>query len=244
MTTAHRPTWNSATGGNADKGNWSLGGATSQQFSARDLPGHNTLKTRQAGQTSKDDVLGKDLKEELRLRESEAADQKLREKTRVVSDKTTSSSSTLLLKAAGEVGKASKKKGKSAKAASGVPDDTDDFVEDDSDDESSDDDDDDDDEEELMRELAKIKREREEERKKQESLAAEELLEQQKEDALTGNPLLNDGKGAGGKVMKRRWNDDVVFKNQARSEPETKRRFINDTIRNDFHRRFLKKHMQ
>ncbi len=30
--------------GNADKGNWSLGGATSQQFSARDLPGHKVLK--------------------------------------------------------------------------------------------------------------------------------------------------------------------------------------------------------
>jgi protein CWC15 len=31
--------------------------------------------------------------------------------------------------------------------------------------------------------------------------------------------------------MKRRWNDDVVFRNQAKDEPEHKRRFINDTIR-------------
>jgi protein CWC15 len=44
--------------------------------------------------------------------------------------------------------------------------------------------------------------------------------------------------------MKRRWNDDVVFKNQARNEPEVKKRFINDTIRNDFHRRFLNKYIQ
>lgn len=42
-------------------------------------------------------------------------------------------------------------------------------------------------------------------------------------------------------VVKRRWNDDVVFKNQARDEPKKKQRFINDTIRNDFHRNFLAK---
>jgi len=41
--------------------------------------------------------------------------------------------------------------------------------------------------------------------------------------------------------IKRRWNDDVVFRNQARDEPEHKKRFINDTIRSDFHRSFLKK---
>ena len=34
-----------------------------------------------------------------------------------------------------------------------------------------------------------------------------------------------------------RWDDDVVFKNQSRNEPKKERRFINDTIRNDFHRR-------
>lgn len=42
----------------------------------------------------------------------------------------------------------------------------------------------------------------------------------------------------------RRWNDDVVFKGQARTEPETKKRFVNDTIRNDFHRRFLTKYIK
>ena len=38
--------------------------------------------------------------------------------------------------------------------------------------------------------------------------------------------------------------DDVVFKGQARTEPETKKRFVNDTIRNDFHRRFLTKYIK
>ena len=41
-----------------------------------------------------------------------------------------------------------------------------------------------------------------------------------------------------------RWDDDVVFKNQARDEPVAKKRFINDTIRNDFHRKFLSKYIQ
>jgi protein CWC15 len=44
--------------------------------------------------------------------------------------------------------------------------------------------------------------------------------------------------------IKRKWNDDVVFKNQSRGEVEKKKRFVNDTIRNDFHRSFLKKYMK
>jgi protein CWC15 len=30
----------------------------------------------------------------------------------------------------------------------------------------------------------------------------------------------------------------------ARSEPDVRKRFVNDTIRNDFHRRFLGKYMK
>lgn len=41
-----------------------------------------------------------------------------------------------------------------------------------------------------------------------------------------------------------RWDDDVVFKNQARGETKTAKRFVNDTIRNDFHRKFLHKYMK
>ncbi len=41
-----------------------------------------------------------------------------------------------------------------------------------------------------------------------------------------------------------RWDDDVVFKNQARNEPKQQKRFINDTIRNDFHKRFLQRYIR
>lgn len=58
-----------------------------------------------------------------------------------------------------------------------------------------------------------------------------------------GNPLLaTDGTNGTTGKLKRRWNDDVVFRNQAKGEPDrNKKRFINDTVRNDFHKRFLNK---
>ena len=123
-----------------------------------------------------------------------------------------------------------------------------------SDDDSSDDDSDDsDDEAALQAELAKIRAEREAARAKEEEEARAEEEARMEEAALTGNPLLNAAAGgggadgtasaaAGGGRMKRRWNDDVVFRNQAKREPDqNKKRFINDTVRNDFHKRFLNK---
>jgi len=120
-------------------------------------------------------------------------------------------------------------------------DDRDEEDEEESDLDSSDSDDEDDNEEELLqRELEKIKKEREEARKKKEAEESEASLREQSDAAMASNPLLNKSS----QQVKRKWNDDVVFKNQARSEPEIKKRFINDTIRNDFHRRFLTKYMK
>ncbi|KAB2096220.1 hypothetical protein ES319_A01G094300v1 [Gossypium barbadense] len=41
-----------------------------------------------------------------------------------------------------------------------------------------------------------------------------------------------------------RWDDDVVFKNQVRGETKPQKCFIKDTIRNDFHRKFLLKYIK
>ncbi len=94
----------------------------------------------------------------------------------------------------------------------------------------------------MQRELERIKAERQAAAAKREE---EERLMNEKNDreaALKGNPLMNlSNDNVGG--IKRRWNDDVVFRNQALSEPELKKRFVNDTIRNDFHRSFLKKYI-
>ncbi|GMH50321.1 hypothetical protein TrRE_jg8940, partial [Triparma retinervis] len=64
------------------------------------------------------------------------------------------------------------------------------------------------------------------------------------EAAMTGNPLLSDGSTGKSGKMKRKWNDDVVFRNQARGEQKKEKRFVNDTVRNDFHRRFMSKFMK
>ncbi|PPS16910.1 hypothetical protein GOBAR_AA03663 [Gossypium barbadense] len=42
----------------------------------------------------------------------------------------------------------------------------------------------------------------------------------------------------------RQWDDDVVFKNQVRGETKPQKCFIKDTIRNDFHRKFLLKYIK
>jgi protein CWC15 len=46
--------------------------------------------------------------------------------------------------------------------------------------------------------------------------------------------------------VKRRWDDDVVFKNCARSEPDKKKdqQFINDSLRSEFHRKFMEKYVK
>lgn len=108
----------------------------------------------------------------------------------------------------------------------------------------SDDDDDDDDEEELQRELEKIKAERQAAALRREDEERQLAESTARESALHGNPLVQGLEGLGGQAkIKRKWNDDVVFRNQAQSEPEVKKRFVNDTIRNDFHRNFLRKYV-
>lgn len=60
--------------------------------------------------------------------------------------------------------------------------------------------------------------------------------------SIQGNPLLRAG--AGNFTVKRRWDDDVVFKNCARQEENKKAsHFINDTLRSDFQKKFLDKYI-
>merc|ERR1712014_302670 len=98
----------------------------------------------------------------------------------------------------------------------------------------NDDDDEDEDTEELMRELARIKKEREEEEEKK-----KEDERARRDEIMKGNPLLQSGDFS----LKRKWDDETVFQNQARTAPKTKQRFINDAVRSDFHRKFLNKYI-
>lgn len=83
--------------------------------------------------------------------------------------------------------------------------------EDDDGDGSEEDSDEEDDTEELMRELEKIKQERQQEKDKQELEKEQEKQRMMEERAISGNPLIQQEFG-----VKRRWDDDVIFKNQSR----------------------------
>lgn len=135
-------------------------------------------------------------------------------------------------------------------------------------DSESDDDDDEDDEDdaaELLATLQKIRKERAEEKERQERERLEAEEAKREEEAMTGNPLLQLGEQKRDFSVKRRcvvfsaklrygywhgcvlldrWDDDVIFKNQARGADEKpKKRFVNDMLRSDFHRKFLSKYI-
>jgi protein CWC15 len=98
----------------------------------------------------------------------------------------------------------------------------------------------------LERELARIRAERAEASRAEDEARAREAEAR----AVAGNPLLATGSGA-----RRRWDEDVVFRNQTRAGGNRygiddedvvngSKRFINDTTRSDFHRRFMQKYMK
>jgi len=62
--------------------------------------------------------------------------------------------------------------------------------------------------------------------------------------SLCGRARVPAARSAARAQVKRRWDDDVVFKNQTRGEPKAQKTMINDTIRNDFHRRFLNRYVK
>jgi protein CWC15 len=258
MTTAHRPTWKAAVG-KSNEGGWTAGGAPSAMRSALSLPGHTKLKTRRDQDTisnEREEILKKSLK---KLRDME--DKKLG--PRVIDERVEEEGRRKLLLATADVDDEELKKkyddadddGRNVSNGDGWSDVEDiinqesDLDASDSDDDSDDSDDESDEEDEeaaLQAELAKIRAEREATKAKADAEAAAEEQSQMEEAALVGNPLLDSGPvptTTTGK-LKRRWNEDVVFRNQAKNEPEQKKRFINDTVRNDFHKRFLNKFMK
>ncbi|KAI9167437.1 Pre-mRNA-splicing factor cwc15 [Paramyrothecium foliicola] len=96
--------------------------------------------------------------------------------------------------------------------------------------EDSDDDDDDSDDEdaELQRELERVRREREEKKRREEAEQMKIEEEARERNIALGNPLLNKQDFN----MKRRWDDDVVFKNQARGTEDRnkKKEFVNQPL--------------
>ncbi|TDL16452.1 Cwf15/Cwc15 cell cycle control protein [Rickenella mellea] len=245
MSTAHRPTWDPAQAKDVKGG--------SRQFSSRDMASHTKLKFRQPGQTSTSDVSKRDLRAELLLAEQEA-----KEKKRKAEGKP---GTTLAMEnaPAGPVDEEANKRRKLLQDALELDKDDDEGEGDDNaekkDDEGSDDDSDDeeDDTAELLRELEKIKRERAEEKLRQEREQSASDAQAREAEIATGNPLLNLAAALGQQApqgvnttvpgtfaVKRRWDDDLIFKNQAASDKPTGQ-FVNDLLRTEFHRKFMAK---
>lgn len=226
MTTAARPTWAPAKGGNEQGGTRIFG--PSQKYSSRDLAAHTSLKHRRDGQDTEEELKKRNLREE--LEERERAHFSSKDKSYL--DDRDRRKGQLLLEGV--------KREAEERLIPRTVDADDSDVEVNSEDDS-DDDDDEDDAEALMAELEQIRKERAEEKLRKDRLRLEEELQAKEAELIRGNPLLNNPTSFN---VKRRWDDDVVFKNQTRGEAKAQKRFINDTIRNDFHRKFLHKYMK
>jgi len=257
MTTAHRPTWKAAVG-QAQEGGWASGGAVSTQQSILDAPSHTKLKVRQQPRDHEQERKEEILKESLIKLQAMEEKRQLSLTTalgqRSLDEHVEVEGRQKLLMATADVDDVVLRAkyddadehcdDRWSGGWSGVEDFETDLDASDSDHGSGDSDcnaeDSDEEEVALQAELAKIRVERDRAKAKKDMEDQAVAKAKIEESALTGNPLLNVGDASG--KLKRRWNDDVVFKNQAKAEPDrNKKMFINDTVRNDFHKRFLNK---
>lgn len=230
MTTAARPTFCPAKGSKLEAK------APSLQYSSRDQPAHKNLKFRQSGQSSLGDVKDIDFKSLVKSKEPGSAT--------IDPLKGTSFDTPKHVRYPGDDEGSLQALGNGRSDQSGCDDSEDDIGDRDGpsatrrDFEGGDDSegiaslsDEEDDEELLMKELAKIKQEREEKKQKMQ-LEAEQIL--------TGNPLRFQERG----IVKKDWTQDIVFTNQAKRDGRPKRRFINDLVRSDFHKKFMDKYFK
>ncbi|KAJ5815654.1 hypothetical protein N7474_007431 [Penicillium riverlandense] len=232
MTTAHRPTFDPAQGKEALRG---------PAYHQRLLPAHTHLKVRQPGQGGDADTQARDLRAELLQAEAAHFAKKngVPVNEPIVAESTATKRQLDAARSDGSGADGDAEEDPEAKRRRILEETRDiDADSDGSEDDSSEEESDDDEDEaaELMRELEKIKKERLEQKEKEERERAVEEEEQREVEIARGNPLLNTQDFN----MKRRWDDDVVFKNQARgTEGKDGKEFVNDLLRSDFHKRFM-----
>lgn len=251
MSTAHRPTWDPAQAKDTKAG--------SRQFSVRDMAAHTKLKFRQPGQTSTDEVRKRDLRVELLAAEADARNKKRKAEGKPPLEEDVRKAAAIEAPKEGapavEDDEANKRRKLLQEALEMDKDDEDDEEKDDDDvDESDEESEEEDDTAELLRELEKIKRERAEEKSRQEAQQTAQHVADREAQIATANPLLNlaaalgqDSTGInttapGTFSVKRRWDDDLIFKNQAMSSRKNEGgRFVNDLLRTEFHKKFMTK---
>lgn len=219
MTTAGRPTFDPARGG-SQRGEKSLG-ALSKQYSSRDLPAHTKLKYRQPGQGTTSDNKLRDFRRELEEKERAIRSSDKSSKRPSVASSSRSTPRPLPVTGVSDTSQDRDSDLESSGSSS------------DSEDETA----------ELLAELNRIKKERaaEEAKREAEKREAEEKIRM--ENIMSGNPLI--GGTSSSFRVKRRWDEDVVFKNCARGDEGGKEvTFINDTLRSEFHKKFMDKYIK
>ncbi|KAJ9203217.1 hypothetical protein DTO166G4_6127 [Paecilomyces variotii] len=232
MTTAHRPTFDPAQGREALRG---------PAYHQRLLPAYMHLKVRQPGQGTETESEVRDLRAE--LLKAEAAHFAKKKGIKPEDDVTDTAPAVKRQLEGASAGGDTEEEDPEAKRRRILEEtraiDADSEA---SDSDSSEEESDEEDEAaELMRELEKIKRERLEQKEKEEREKAAQEEEKREYEIARGNPLLNPQDFN----IKRRWDDDVVFKNQARgTEDKRDKEFVNDLLRSDFHKRFMSKYVR
>ncbi|CAE6470296.1 unnamed protein product [Rhizoctonia solani] len=224
MSTAHRPTWDPAQAKDVKSG--------SRQYSSRDMASQTKLKFRQAGQTSVSDVKKRDLRTDLLLAEHEAKNKKRKAAGQdplplppALAALTANATPVAAIEnGPSEEEDPAAKRQKMLQEALEL------------------DRDDDDDEEAKAKDKGKGKATANDIEGKARDL---------EEEIATRNPLMNLeaalGQGGGSNkpgtfAVKKRWDDDVIFKNQAvNSSDGPSGQFVNDLLRTEFHRKFMAK---
>ncbi|PVV03003.1 hypothetical protein BB560_002528 [Smittium megazygosporum] len=234
MTTAARPTFDTARGRDST--------APTLQISSQDLPSHTKLKYRKPGQGGEADHIDNiQLREQLMKDEKESLENAKKElfgaayesmKAIEYPDVENSETNKIESEKQAFLRSLQTDDNLSESEASDAEDGTTDSSDDDSDDETA----------LLMKELEKIKKERELERKRKEMEEKSAEMEANHDEIMSGNPLLDANADFS---VKRRWDEDVVFKNQARDMLDRpQKRFVNDMLRSDFHKKFMKRYFQ
>lgn len=251
MTTAHRPTFDPARGKEAARG---------EAYHQRLLPAHKTLKFRQAAQGAPNEQARRHLKAE--LLKAERTHYAKNDGQPLPADEDEELVERKALEAGSPHGDSGLKRrlsdaagGEHEPGADGDPEEdyetkkrrvleeTADIDADSASGSSESDESDSDSEDEtaeLQRELAKIKAERAEAAAREAAIQAKKDEDVREKEIALGNPLLNKSEYG----VKRRWDDDVVFKNQARGTEKEGKHFVNDLLRSDFHRKFMDKYVR
>ncbi|CRH02983.1 cell cycle control protein cwf15, putative [Plasmodium relictum] len=268
MTTAHRPTWYNAIGGENQGGNRKV--SQTVKVCSRDLPSHTKMKMRDLSDYVEDKTLIKN--NLIKLENNNNNDTKTNKLLAIENIKKFTNqdyTNPFPEDEDDEINdfKSTKKKKKkknlkirnldysdtnkeehtyNEKDEDDEDEDEDEDEDDDDEDDDDDDDDEDDDEEkELLRELENLKREKLEKLKKEKE--EQEIMKNRKNNVLTNNPLINledssDNEDSEQNIKKRKWTDEAIFRNTCKKKEKTIS-FINDTVRSAFHKKFLFKYI-